>query len=769
MEGEKKVSERQLEAKKYLEEYDIENVVGEMLNSLLHERAEHPYVYMIKYLASLMTEEERKEFNLSIPEPYPIAHPVVKYPKFNDNNNSFLKQNLSKEKFNSLKKIKTKHGNNINSVTKLTDALPDDPIGAILSDGDCINVYKDFLNGVIKSAHNISSDVINDYPLHVFPTLSIGDCYGIDELKGNLNRLIYSYSRNIIDYPFNHFSCGIDKLAAINNMIVKEIKSKSSEELFKSLKLLTYKENKEEIEELLKLVNYDLEWLQLSGLTQRWPEHRTVFVNEDKSIVILINFSNHLEIFSIYSNENMDPVNTFNNLVEVLKQLSLTLTFETNKTYGYLTSEINLLGAGFKISSEITLNQALSIKLEGCELEDLVKGLKFDKYSLNKNESEDKVNIIAVESCKLLEPNEISFISKFLTKMAGLNKVFNSEKKNELNLSFSHIDLPSFTNPKLALIKEIYDNLFEDIKYSLSARGTNINSIISPLAKKAADTTDNLGLILSDKSEYLAFVAFIKEYLLKMQKFNITTTDHIHKLEESKEMVEVPETGLECISSLNVCIFRNIDGIPFGLNTNTDKENIEKIISEKIEEINTKGHFADYISKTSNKENYNSLIENNSLSIYDTKEDDSFKGVIKFEKENIYGVVNDIDHIKFYLHLNEPKEKLGSPLVAVLKELNEMAKHIKFSYDNRLGFITSSPFYLGTGIQLFLKLKLKNLESDDVAKMMEEKEFEIIEEKKEGDKLELTITNKITIGESETELFTNLLKLTKEIVEEELI
>ena len=72
--------------------------------------------------------------------------------------------------------------------------------------------------------------------------------------------------------------------------------------------------------------------------------------------------------------------------------------------------------------------------------------------------------------------------------------------------------------------------------------------------------------------------------------------------------------------------------------------------------------------------------------------------------------------------LNEPKEKLGSPLVAVLKELNEMAKHIKFSYDNRLGFITSSPFYLGTGIQLFLKLKLKNLESDDVAKMMEEKE-----------------------------------------------
>ena len=81
MEG-KKISERQRQAQKYLDEYDIQNVVGEMLNSLLHEKDQHPYVYMIKYLASLMTEDERKEFNLSIPEPYPSAHPVVKFPKF---------------------------------------------------------------------------------------------------------------------------------------------------------------------------------------------------------------------------------------------------------------------------------------------------------------------------------------------------------------------------------------------------------------------------------------------------------------------------------------------------------------------------------------------------------------------------------------------------------------------------------------------------------------------------------------------------------------
>ena len=39
--------------------------------------------------------------------------------------------------------------------------------------------------------------------------------------------------------------------------------------------------------------------------------------------------------------------------------------------------------------------------------------------------------------------------------------------------------------------------------------------------------------------------------------------------------------------------------------------------------------------------------------------------------------------------------------------------------------------------------------------------------KKEGDKLEVTIANKITIGESETELFTNLLVIIKDLLEDD--
>ena len=161
------------------------------------------------------------------------------------------------------------------------------------------------------------------------------------------------------------------------------------------------------------------------------------------------------------------------------------------------------------------------------------------------------------------------------------------------------------------------------------------------------------------------------------------------------------------------------------------------------------------------------MVTENNLLITDKSDEDKFKGAIKFEKENVYGIVNDIDHLKFYLHLNEPKGKLGSPLVALLKEMNEIAKHIKLSYDNKLGFITSSPFFLGTGILLKMKLCFNKLTMEDIKDTLDAKEFEVIEEKKEGDKLEVTIANKITIGESETELFTNLLVIIKDLLEDD--
>ena len=198
------------------------------------------------------------------------------------------------------------------------------------------------------------------------------------------------------------------------------------------------------------------------------------------------------------------------------------------------------------------------------------------------NKEEGKATLISSQSCKLIDSNEVCFIVQFFNKIAGISTIFNSNKQNEL--TFNHIDLPSFTNPKLALVKETYDSIFEEIKYLLSSRGTNINSLISQLATKDANSNDVLGVVFNDKSEYIAFAPFVREYLLKTQNFDTYTTDHIHKMEEPKEMTEIPEESLSKIKNLNICIFRNIEGLPFAVKDNNERENIENSIKKTIEE-----------------------------------------------------------------------------------------------------------------------------------------------------------------------------------------
>lgn len=39
-----------------MEEHNIDKIIGEMLNSLVHSRDPNPIVFMIKYLSNLVTE-----------------------------------------------------------------------------------------------------------------------------------------------------------------------------------------------------------------------------------------------------------------------------------------------------------------------------------------------------------------------------------------------------------------------------------------------------------------------------------------------------------------------------------------------------------------------------------------------------------------------------------------------------------------------------------------------------------------------------------------
>jgi hypothetical protein len=49
----------------------VEKIISEMLNSLVHARDPKPLIFMIKYLANLVTEQDLKEHGIEVNGPVP--------------------------------------------------------------------------------------------------------------------------------------------------------------------------------------------------------------------------------------------------------------------------------------------------------------------------------------------------------------------------------------------------------------------------------------------------------------------------------------------------------------------------------------------------------------------------------------------------------------------------------------------------------------------------------------------------------------------------
>ena len=82
-----------MDAELYLKEYDIQNILTEMINYLLHKRSKNSIIEMIKYLGGLLTEKEREQEKIIIYIEIDY-NPLIDFPNFNKECNSLLKEYL---------------------------------------------------------------------------------------------------------------------------------------------------------------------------------------------------------------------------------------------------------------------------------------------------------------------------------------------------------------------------------------------------------------------------------------------------------------------------------------------------------------------------------------------------------------------------------------------------------------------------------------------------------------------------------------------------
>jgi len=468
------------------------------------------------------------------------------------------------------------------------------------------------------------------------------------------------------------------------------------------------------------------------------------------------------------------------------------------------------LGAGVEISSLISLKNIINS-------ETFEKNLNL--FNLDTFKS-DKINcqFFSKIKFKLSHPNQLEFIQKYFNFISGLinidNKLEIKNEKGEENLfyefDFSQInqlcnydynsqELKDFDGSlinkdknsnlilnhvdkenelKIKSVTNAYFKTYEKYKYTFSPIGTNLNDIISNFTcDEDFNKNSNLKflkdkLYFSDLSEYNIFKSFIHKFILGYQNFNVDELDHIHKQDLFKQLPFIHEANKQKIKSVRLICYRNVSELIFGLNGNlyNSSSKLKELTIKALEGLNKKFDFYE-----SDNEQYKSLISENeiSLNIPDMLKLEDLKiknflnfglerGVFKIENGTLL-IINDIEQLRFEaFEKNADINKMFSNLFSFI---DSFEKYIKFCYDKKLGFITSNPEYIGTGLIIEIVLELKNiLEDEDKFNQFFKDcifKYEIID----IDQKLVKIKNHNTIGHSENDLLGNFILLINDIIE----
>ena len=235
---EDKPNDRQMSAENYLKEHNIEGILAEMINYLLHKKFKSPIVGMIKYLGGLLTEEERKENGLEIPDPQIDYHPIVNFPKYQKDCESLLKKCLNNSIYSEISKKISKFGINASNIMRLNEVCPENNIGCFIGDADCLTKFAPLYNPIIYEAHNLDINSLKEYTQNNFnlQNLEKNDLKGIDisQIPG-LIKIHFSVSRNLPDSPFVYFLNSENRSEKVVNSLKFELeKVKAIKELKKT-------------------------------------------------------------------------------------------------------------------------------------------------------------------------------------------------------------------------------------------------------------------------------------------------------------------------------------------------------------------------------------------------------------------------------------------------------------------------------------------------------------------------------------------------------
>jgi protein arginine kinase len=219
---------------------------------------------------------------------------------------------------------------------------------------------------------------------------------------------------------------------------------------------------------------------------------------------------------------------------------------------------------------------------------------------------------------------------------------------------------------------------------------------------------------------------------------------------------------------------RNISGIPFPhmLALNKSEEVIDQIYSSIIDnEVNKENSFKLIKLSKINPLQRLSMVEKHLIS-KEHANNYEIAGVLLNDSNNISIMINEEDHIR--LHVMENNFNLEEIYEKAIKIDDAIEAKLKYAFDSKLGYLTSCPTNLGTGIRASVMVHLpaltliKNI--NNIIETVNQVGMTIRGFYGEGSNAMgniYQISNQITLVLSEYEIINNIVGVTKKIIDNE--
>lgn len=336
---ESKLSKAQQEAKMYVDKHKLEQLIGEMLNSLVHAKDPFPMIYMIKYLAGLCKEDELAQNGIIVKGAAPQPKPLVKFPVFPDACNSLLKKHLTRELWDRLKDKRTKHGNDFYSAVRPGIEHTEHDIGLVALDDDSYAQFEPLFSSIAEDLHSWNRGKKQSSDLNVdVPVLD----------SGAVPVLQVCLRRNFEGVPFP---------TSLSKKQRTDLETQTAA-LLADLggQLTSIEAVKEPVRSRLTAQLISLEkpdrFYESTAATKDWPEGRGVLVL-DSGAIVKVNDLDHLEVFGV--SEDGDLKAAFEQAIAIAQHCEQRKAFAKHGTWGYLTSSLKDVGCALQLKALLHL------------------------------------------------------------------------------------------------------------------------------------------------------------------------------------------------------------------------------------------------------------------------------------------------------------------------------------------------------------------------------------------------------------------------------